>query len=71
MLTGAVVIRALMSWFPISPYNRFSIILFQITEPVLAPIRRVIPRIGTLDISPMIAIVLLQVVVRIIAFVTR
>jgi YggT family protein len=36
------------------------VILNQITEPILAPLRRVIPRIGMLDISPMVALLLLQ-----------
>lgn len=66
VLTFAIVIRALLSWFPLSPYNPFSVVLFQITEPLLAPLRRVIPRIGNLDISPMVAILLLQLIVYLI-----
>jgi YggT family protein len=55
--------RALLSWFPIGPGNplfQLVVILNQITEPILAPLRRVIPRIGMLDISPMVALLLLQ-----------
>ena len=35
-------------------------ILIEVTEPILAPLRRVIPLIGMLDITPMVAIFLLQ-----------
>ena len=64
LLTLAIFIRAILSWFPISPYNRFVVIMYQITEPFLAPLRRVIPRIGMLDITPLVAIVVLQLIAR-------
>ena len=63
VLTFAIVGRALLSWFPInqgSPFYQLVVILNQITEPILAPLRRVIPRIGMIDISPMVALLLLQ-----------
>jgi len=63
VLTLAIVGRALLSWFPMRPGNPFyqlAVILHQITEPILAPLRRVIPTIGMLDISPLVAILLLQ-----------
>jgi YggT family protein len=34
--------------------------LDQITEPILAPLRRIVPRIGMIDITPLVAIILLQ-----------
>jgi YggT family protein len=37
-------------------------VLFQITEPFLAPLRRVLPRMGMLDLSPMVAIILLWII---------
>ena len=58
----AVIGRALLSWFPIDPANPLVRVLNEITEPVLAPLRRVIPRLGMIDISPMVAIVVLMVV---------
>ena len=52
-----------MSWFPTSPNNRFVIMLYQVTDPILDPLRRLIPPLGgTIDITPIIAIVLLQVI---------
>jgi YggT family protein len=65
VLTFIVVGRALLSWF--DPGMRTSIgqILVQITEPMLAPIRRLMPSTGVIDLSPIILIVGLQVVSRI------
>ncbi|HEX75808.1 MAG TPA: YggT family protein [Dehalococcoidia bacterium] len=62
VLTFAIVLRAILSWFPIKPYNPVIIVLNQITEPTLAPIRRLIPRAGMLDLSPLIAILALQLI---------
>ena len=57
----AIIGRALLSWFPINPENPLVKVLNEVTEPVLAPFRRVIPRLGMIDISPMVAIIVLQV----------
>ena len=62
MLTGAIFIRALLSWFPIDPRNPLVTILYEITEPILDPLRRVIPRLGMMDITPLVAILLIQVI---------
>ncbi|MDP2661829.1 MAG: YggT family protein [Dehalococcoidia bacterium] len=51
-----------MSWFPISPDNSLVQILYQVTEPIIAPLRRVIPSLGMMDISPLVAMILLQIV---------
>ncbi len=61
VMTVAVLGRAISSWFSPSPYNRLVIFLHQITEPILEPLRRIIPRIGMFDITPMVAIFLLQI----------
>ncbi len=62
ILSFAVFMRAIVSWFPISPNNSFVVVLFQITEPIMAPLRRVVPMLGSIDITPMVAIVILQIV---------
>ena len=59
-------LRAILSWFAISPYNPLVVFLDRITEPILAPLRRVIPRVGMVDITPMVAIVLLIIIARLI-----
>ena len=64
VLFWAIVVRAILSWFPIRPDNPLLVILYRITEPILAPLRRIIPQIGRLDITPIVAIFLLWLVRR-------
>ena len=59
---GALIGRVILSWISVSPSNPISIFIHQVTEPILAPIRRLLPRMGTLDLSPMIAIILITVI---------
>lgn len=64
--TVVVVIRILLSWVPnLDPSNPLVQLLYQVTDPVLEPARRLIPPIGMIDISPMIVIVVLQVLANI------
>jgi YggT family protein len=56
--------RAVMSWFPIRPgtgASSFLHVLMQLTEPVLAPVRRVIPPAGMFDISFLVVIVVIEI----------
>ena len=62
ILQFAIIIRALMSWFNPSPDNPIVRIVYEITEPVLAPLRRIVPRIGMMDITPIVAILLMNVI---------
>lgn len=55
-----IIIRAVISWVSPDPYNPLVRILYQITEPVLSPIRRLIPLRGMgIDISPIIVIMII------------
>ncbi|HIJ79667.1 MAG: YggT family protein [Desulfobulbaceae bacterium] len=51
-----IIGRAIISWINADPYNPIVRFLYEITEPVLARIRRVLPPMGALDFSPMILI---------------
>ncbi len=65
----AILARVLVSWIPVgqdSPFMPLVRVIYQITEPILAPIRRLIPSLGMLDLSPMIAIILLMIVQQIV-----
>ena len=62
ILTLAIFVRAILSWFPISRDNPFVEVIVQITDPILGPIRRVIPLMGSIDFSPLVAIILLQMI---------
>ncbi len=54
-----IIIRAIISWVNPDPYNPIVRFLYQITEPVLRPIRRIIPPLGGIDISPLIVILVI------------
>jgi YggT family protein len=59
ILKAAIVVRVISSWFPISPYSPWVRWSYQLSEPILAPFRRVIPSLGGLDLSPIVAYILL------------
>jgi len=61
-LTIAIFVRVVLLWVSPGQSNRLTVILYQVTEPILAPLRRIIPKVGMLDFSPMAAIVLLQLI---------
>jgi YggT family protein len=65
VLIIAILIRALISWFPISPGSPLVRLLEDITEPILAPLRRVVPRLGMMDITPIVAMIGLQLLEQI------
>jgi YggT family protein len=56
----AILVRVILSWFPVNPSNPIIRIVWEITEPVLAPFRRVIPRIGMFDLSPLAAFLVIS-----------
>ena len=59
-----VIIRALISWVSPDPYNPIVQILAKLTEPVLRPLRKLVPpeKLGGLDLTPLILILLIQLV---------
>lgn len=60
----AVLGRVLISWVDPTGRNAASAFLIQMTEPILAPVRRVMPRAGMFDFSPLIVILILGVLIR-------
>jgi YggT family protein len=64
LLAWMIVARALLSWFPNTRSNQFVQLLAQLTDPILVPLSRIIPRAGMFDFSPMIAIFVLFTVAR-------
>ncbi len=52
--------RVLISWFQVDPYNPLVRLLYQLTEPLLAPIRRLLPSAGMMDFSPIIAFIVIR-----------
>ena len=69
ILYVALIGRVLISWLnigPSSPFFPIVNVLYQITEPILAPIRRILPRFGMLDLSPMVAILFVTFIQRLV-----
>jgi YggT family protein len=62
----AVVLRSLLSWFPVDRNNPAARLLVQITEPLLEPVRRFMPRIGIIDISAMVVIFVLFLMLQVV-----
>lgn len=59
MFYWLILIRALISWVNPDPFNPIVQFLYRVTEPVLQPIRRLLPPMG-IDISPIIAFLLIM-----------
>jgi len=66
VITWAIIIRALVSWFPVSQTNFLVRMLDAVTEPVVSPVRNLMSRLirtpMMVDFSPIIAMILVDVV---------
>lgn len=62
ILKTAIVVRVISSWLPISPYSKWVRWSYQLSEPMLAPLRRFVPVLGGLDITPILAYILLSII---------
>ena len=60
----AIFIRSILTWFPIGRDNPIKLIVFQVTEPVLGPVRKYLPRFGYMDLSPMVVIIVILFVIQ-------
>ncbi|MDP4162727.1 MAG: YggT family protein [Bacillota bacterium] len=56
----ALIIYILMSWFPGIANSQIGVFLAKICEPFLEPFRRIIPPIGMMDFSPLVALIVLN-----------
>ena len=72
LLIAAAILSWLIAFNVVNTRNQFvsavAEFLYRITEPVLAPIRRIMPNLGGLDISPIILILLIFLVQKLIAY---
>ena len=60
ILNWAIMIRILLSWIPHDHYHPAIQVLYQITDPILEPFKRLIPPISGIDISPILAFIALK-----------
>jgi len=62
LLQIAILVRVIASWLPVSPFSPWLRWSFTLSEPLLRPLRRVIPLIGSIDITPIVAFFLISIV---------
>jgi len=62
VLNLAILVRVVLSWLQVHSYNPLVSLIYQITDPVLQPLRRIVPPIGMIDVTPILAMVLLSVI---------
>lgn len=60
-----ILARIILSWLPQFRSNQIAEFVFGITEPILGPFQRLIPPVGMIDLSPMVAIIALAVIQQI------
>lgn len=58
----AILGRVFLTWFRFDPYHPVSRLLIDVTEPILGPIRRALPPTGMFDFSPIVALLVLQLI---------
>ncbi|MEZ0239183.1 MAG: YggT family protein [Chloroflexota bacterium] len=59
-----ILARVLLSWLDPMGRSRFAPFLIAMTEPILAPVRRLLPRTGAFDLSPLIVLLVLGIILR-------
>lgn len=62
--TWLLIGRILLSWIRHNPYNPIIRFIYEITEPYLGIFRRIVPPIGALDLSPIVAFLVLDFIIR-------
>jgi YggT family protein len=62
--TIILIISAVLSWVNLPPDNPVVKLLAAVTEPVLEPVRRLLPSLGGIDLSPLVVILVLQLISR-------
>jgi YggT family protein len=62
-----VFVRVVLSWFPVDPrgpVGQVSRLVSTVTDPVMEPVRRILPSVGPIDISPIVVVLFLTIVVQ-------
>ena len=62
----AIIARSLYSWIDPAGNTPIGMILFRLTNPILAPIRRIMPSTGGIDFSPMVALLIILLLQRLV-----
>lgn len=68
VLNLIIILHILMSWVQLEPWHPVRRFLDQLAEPILRPFRNAIPPVGMFDLSPMVALIFIQVIGQILIF---
>ncbi len=61
LLIGVTVVRAVLSW--VNPYSPLAPVIYALSEPILAPLRRIIPLVGNVDLTPLVVFFVGQLII--------
>lgn len=67
LITLLVIVQVVLSYF-MSPYHPLRKSLDRLLQPLLAPIRRILPQTGPIDFSPLVLVVLVQIIARVLVW---
>ncbi len=70
-LSLLILARVVFSWIRPDPYNPVVKFIYDLTEPILAPVRRLLPQTGMFDFSPMILLLLIALLEPVLATLVR
>ena len=59
-----LIVRVILSWVNLNPFNPLVRFFYVLTEPVLAPIRRGLPSMGGLDLSPIVVFIAISLLIK-------
>jgi YggT family protein len=72
LVSFLLIVRVLLSWVRVDPYNKYIILLYNLTEPILVPFRKLSGKLGIqfqmIDISPLLAMLVIQYFIQPLAF---
>jgi YggT family protein len=63
LVMGLVLVRAVLSW--VNPYSPLAPLIYELSEPFLRPLRRVVPNIANVDLTPLVLFLLCQLVLMV------
>lgn len=63
LLMGVTVVRAVLSW--VNPHTPLMPVVYELTEPLLRPLRRIVPTVAQVDLSPLVLFILFQLILMV------
>jgi len=71
IITVVLILNALISFMPLEPWHPVKRFLNQLAEPIVRPFRNILPPTGMIDFTPMIALIVVQIIGQILVVLVR